>query len=164
MEFVLIGKIINTHGINGELKIESYTDFFNERFKEDTLVYIGENHLEFKIKKARLHKGFVLLLLHNNENINLVEKYKNMYIYKDLNDIKPLNKGEYYFRDLKNLDVYQNNQLVGKVIRVEEGNKYNFLRIKKDDKEILVPYLNNFVLNVDLDKQRIDVVDMEGLL
>ena len=52
MEYILIGKIVNTHGINGELKVESYTDFYDERFKKGTKIYIGENHLEFEVKQC----------------------------------------------------------------------------------------------------------------
>ena len=164
MEYILIGKIINTHGIKGELKVELLTDFFAERFKKDSTIYIGENYMPFIVHNCRMHKGFLLLQLKDNEDINLVEKYKNMYIYKNKEDVAPLKDGEYYYRDLKGLDVYQDNILKGKVISVEEGNKYNFLRIKMADEEKLIPYLKQFILNVDLDNHRIDVVLLEGLL
>lgn len=164
MEYILIGKIVNTHGINGELKVESYTDFYDERFKKGTKIYIGENHLEFEVKQYRLHKNNILIKLVNNEDINLVEKYKNSFIYKSSDDIKPLKNGEYYFRDLKGLDVYQNGILIGKVKNCEEGNRYNFLRITVRDKERLIPFIEQFILNVDLNNSRIDIVEMEGLL
>ena len=166
MEYVLIGKILNTFGIQGELKVASYTDFIDERFKKNSKVYIGEDHIEFIVKSCRTHKGFLLVQFKDFEDINLVEKYKNMFIYKDKKDIKPLQKGEYYFSDLKNLDVYVENELIGKVIKVEEGIKNNNLRILKneDNKEYLVPFLPNFIMNVDLDKSRIDVIKMKGLL
>ena len=44
MEFKEIGKICNTHGIKGELKVEVYTDFTEDRFKTDSFIYIGEKH------------------------------------------------------------------------------------------------------------------------
>lgn len=164
MEYIRIGKILNTHGIKGELKIDAYTDFVKERFKKESTIYIGEEHLPYIVKNYRYHKGFVLIQLKDNEDINLVERFKNLYIYKDSKDIKPLEDGQYYFRDLKDLNVYQNNVLVGQVINVEEGNKYNYLRIKIKDEEKLVPFIKAFILNVDLANSRIDVVDMEGLL
>ena len=166
MEYVLIGKIVNTFGIKGELKLESYTDFADERFAKDSLVYISESHLPFAVLKHREYKGMLLVTLKDNEDINLVERYKGMNVYKSKDDIKPLKEGEYYFSDLKNLDVYVEDKKVGKVLRVEEGMKYNFLRILKDEdnKEILVPYLESFVKNVSLENGTISIIKMEGLL
>lgn len=166
MEFVEIGKILNTFGIKGELKVASNSDFVEERYKKGSLVYVGGQHIPFKVKSVRTHKGFLLVLFEDNEDINLVEKYKNMFIYKSKDDIKPLKDGEYYFSDLRDLDVYVNNKYVGKVLKVEEGISSNNLRILKqeDNKQYLVPFLPVFIKNVDLDNKRIDIVYMEGLL
>lgn len=166
MEFVEIGKILNTFGIKGELKVASNSDFVEERYKKGSLVYVGEQHIPFKVKSLRTHKGFLLVLFEDNEDINLVEKYKNMFIYKSKDDIKPLKDGEYYFSDLRDLDVYVDNKYVGKVLKVEEGISSNNLRILKqeDNKQYLVPFLPVFIKNVDLDNKRIDIVYMEGLL
>ena len=89
-----------------------------------------------------------------------------MNIYKNKEDIAPLNKGEYYFSDLKNLDVYYANTKIGFVLQVEEGLRNNFLRVKKDDKkEVLIPFImDTFIVNVDLETKRIDIVEMEGLI
>ena len=165
MEFVRIGKIVNTFGIKGELKVESYTDFANIRFKKDSIVYIGEDKIPFVMKNHKNHKGFELIQFKDNEDINLVEKYKNMYIYKSKDDIHELNKGEYYFSELKDLDVYVDNVLVGKVLRVESGISSNYLRVLVDNKiEKLVPFLPAFIDGVDLDNSRINVKKVDGLL
>ena len=164
MEFVVLGKIVNTFGIKGELKVQYYTDFVDERFKKDSLVYVGEEKIPFTVKSYRIHKGFLMVLFKDNEDINLVEKYKNMYIYKSKDDIKPLKDGEYYFSDLKDLDVYVDNELKGRVIRVEEGISSNYLRVEVLDKQHLVPFIPAFIENVDLENRRIDVKNVEGLL
>lgn len=166
MEYVLIGKIVNTFGLRGELKIDSYTDFAKERFKKGSDVYVGEEYLPFKVSTFREHKGFLLVSFKDNEDINLVEKFKNMLVYKCKEDIKPLKKGEYYFSDIKGLEVYIAGQHRGKVVDMEEGIRNNNMRILSDadHKEHLVPFLEQFVLDVDLKEGRIDIVDMEGLL
>lgn len=166
MEFVEIGKIVNTFGIRGELKVAVYTDFVSERFKKGSTVYLSDEHIPVQVKSFKQHKGFLLLLLQNHEDINLVEKYKNTLIYKAKEDIKPLKKGEYYFSDLAGLNVYVEGILKGKVLKVEEGIGNNNLRIRKeeDGKECLVPFLPVFIENVDLAEKRIDVIKMEGLL
>ena len=166
MEYVVIGKILNTFGIKGELKADAYTDFVEERFKKDSTVYIGEEHVPFVMRSYRMHKGFYLLSFKDVDDINLVEKYKGMLLYKAKSDIHKLKEGEYYFSDLKDLDVYVDDKKIGKVLQVEEGIAANNLRILKDEdrKEYLVPFLPVFIRNVDLDEKRIDVIQMEGLL
>ena len=163
MDYVKIGKIINTFGIKGELKVESHTDFIKERYKSGSLVYLGEKHLPLVVRNYRIHKGFIIVLFEKYEDINLVLNFKNQYLYKSIEDIKPLNDGEYYFKDLRGLAVFVDNEKVGEVICVEKGNTYNFLRIKKENKEILVPNIKPFILNIDILNKRIDVTKMEGL-
>jgi len=89
-----------------------------------------------------------------------------MLIYKAKEDIKPLKKGEYYFSDLRDLEVYVEGEKIGRVKIVEEGIRSNNLRIVKyaDEKEYLVPFLDVFIEKVDLENKRIDIVKMEGLL
>ena len=166
MEYVTIGKILNTFGIKGELKVDVYSDFLEERFKKGSTVYIGDGYLPFTVKAYREHKGFLLLQLKDNEDINLVEKFKGMYIYKSKDDVKPLEEGEYYFSDLKDLDVYIDDKKIGKVLRVEEGLRNNNLRVLKDEdkKEYLIPFIPVFIKNVDLDEKRIDINWIEGLI
>ena len=166
MEYVVIGKILNTFGIKGEPKADAYTDFVEERFKKDSTVYIGEEHVPFVMRSYRMHKGFYLLSFKDVDDINLVEKYKGMLLYKAKSDIHKLKEGEYYFSDLKDLDVYVDDKKIGKVLQVEEGIAANNLRILKDEdrKEYLVPFLPVFISHVDLDEKRIDVIQMEGLL
>ena len=166
MEYVVIGKILNTFGIKGELKADAYTDFVEERFKKDSTVYIGEEHVPFVMRSYRMHKGFYLLSFKDVDDINLVEKYKGMLLYKAKSDIHKLKEGEYYFSDLKDLDVYVDDKKIGKVLQVEEGIAANNLRILKDEdrKEYMVPFLPVFISHVDLDEKRIDVIQMEGLL
>lgn len=164
MEYVIIGKIVNTFGIKGELKVATSTDFIDDRFLEGSSVYVGDDYIEFVVKKHHNHKGFELVTFKDNEDINLVEKYKNCYIYKAKKDIKPLENGEYYFSDLRDLDVYKNNEIVGKVLRVEESIRNNNLRILSNNKEILIPYLPNFIEKVDLENKAIHIQNTEGLL
>ena len=166
MEYVTIGKILNTFGIKGELKVDVYTDFLKDRFKKGSTVYVGDDYLPFVVESYREHKGFLLLQFKDNNDINLVEKYKGLYLYKSKDDIKPLKDGEYYFSDLKNLDVYVDDKIVGKVINVEQGLRNNNLRVLKneDNKEYLIPYLPVFIKEVNLKENRISINWIEGLI
>lgn len=163
MEFVKIAKILNTHGVKGELKVDVYTDFLDERFKKDSLIYIGKEYKAYKVESYRFHNNFMLLTLGGILNVDEVIKLKNSYIYKSTDDIKPLEDG-FYFRDLKNLDVYMEDKLVGKVLYAESGIASNYLRVLSlNSKEVLVPILDPFILNVDMQNNRVNLKKVEGL-
>ena len=157
---------MNTFGIKGELKVDVYTDFTVERFRKNSSIYIGEDYQPFKVLGYREHKGFLLLQLKDNEDINLVEKLKGKLIYKSKDDIRPLKDGEYYFSDLKDLDVCIDGIKIGRVLKVESGLRNNNLRVLKDEdgKEYLIPFIPVFIKNVDLDERRIDINWIEGLI
>lgn len=167
MDYVTIGKIINYFGLKGEVKIDNCSDFISNRYKVDSKVYIGEDYKSFTIRTFRQHKGYVMISFVDYPDLTSIEKLnlREQLVYKSVEDIKPLKKGEYYFKDLKDLDVFVDDNKVGKVMEVEPGKAYNFLRIKKlDNSEALVPNIKQFVLNISLDNKRIDIVNMEGLL
>lgn len=167
MDYINIGKIIKPFGLKGEMKVEVYTDFIKERFKKDSTVYLLINHeyRPFKLKQARMHKEALLVLFHDFEDINLIEAFKGVQVYKAKSDIPPLKKGEYYFSDLENLDVYAEDKMLGRVLRVEPGIKHNFLRVERADKKtFLIPYIDIFIKEVDLKEKRIIINYLEGLL
>lgn len=162
MERVIIGTIVNTHGIKGELKVKSSTDFIEERFKKGNIVYI-DNHgstLEMKVKTMRIHKGLVLVSFEDNLDINLVEKYKGCLLYA-LKDTNLLDEGEFYVSDLVDCEVFDQDKLIGKVIDVQLYDHHDVL-VVQGKKKILIPYVEAFVKNEDIDNKRIDVNLIEG--
>lgn len=169
MEYIRIGKIINTHGIKGELKIESYSDFDKLRYKIGNTVYIEyENqYIPCVTKTFRIHKGFPLVSFEDLQNINFVEKYKNCYLYIDKQDRKPLKKGEFYRDELVGLSVYdESNHYIGEVDAVEETFASQIhLRIHRENQnDALVPYVPLFIKNVDMQEKKLTIHVVEGLL
>lgn len=165
MEFIKIGSIVNTFGIKGELKIKSFTDFPELRFKAGRTIYIyyQDEYVAVVIKRMRIHKETILLSFVDLEDINLVEKYKKCDLYIDMQHIHTLNQGEYYFFQLRGCDVYYNNAPIGTVKSVEEGYQ-TILRISVNGKEMLIPYVDRFVKDIDVKHKRIDVDIIEGML
>ena len=168
MEYIQIGTIINTHGIRGELKIRSFSDFDAQRYKKGNTVYIGnaQEKQAFTVDSFRSHKGFSLVGLKDMRDINLVEPFVGMDVFVDAADRAPLKKGEYYRSDLEGLLVTdEEGNAHGTVVDVEETlGAQNNLRIRlSSGREILMPYNKAFVRNIDLEKGEITVVWMEGL-
>ena len=165
MEYIKIGKVVNTFGLKGELKIESYTDFPEERFAKGQILHIdSEKGLQpVTVLRKREHKGFLLVTFKDMEDINLVEQFKGYLVYIAKDRIHELPAGQYYFFQLKGCSVYDQNHFIGTVENVESGYQ-TILRIQTDEKEILVPYVDAFVKNIDVTAKRIDVNLIEGFL
>lgn len=165
MEFIKVGVIVNTFGLKGELKIDPLTDFPDVRFKVGQELFIKheDKYDSVIVHSMRPHKNHYLVSFEGLEDINLVEKYKGDTIYIHKTAIHVLPVGEYYFFELNGCEVYNRDSLIGKVEKVEAGYQ-TILRIKNADKEILVPYVDAFVQNVDIANKRIDVDLIEGFL
>lgn len=168
-DYICIGRIINTHGLKGEVKIESYSDFDQERYQKGNTVYIeaNGNYLPFQTETFRIHKGYPLVSFQNYRDINLIEPYKNCNIYIDRNTRKPLKKGEYYRDEITGLlAIDEEGNEIGTVTAVEETyGAQNNLRIKRKGKsDVLIPYIPEFIKKVDLSSHRIIIHVEEGLL
>ena len=153
---IKIGYIKNTHGIRGELKIETTNEAFRSNFKNP--LYINANPLvEVHIKSVKQGKDCLIVGFKEFDNINLVEKYKGLEILANKEDLDPLEEDEYYIEDLIGLDVYnQNNKHLGKVTDVIKLPQYYYIRV--NDK--LVPFIDEFIIEVS---DKIVINEIEGL-
>lgn len=164
-EYLVIGKIIKVVGLKGELRVFPSTDFSFDRFKKNQLVYIGEDKKEYKIKTARNVENLPIISFENYQDINLIEELKNQIIYIEKNTNK-LPKDTYYFSDLIDCEVVdENNNYIGKVNKVEDYPAQRTLRVKTaQKKDILIPFVNAFIINVDINNKKIIVKLIEGML
>ena len=168
MQYIKIGKIVTTHGIRGEVKIQSYSDFDTERYRKGACVYICSegNYIPFVVHSYRVHKWYPLVAFEENLDINKIEQYKNCDVFIDKSERKPLTDGRYYVQDLLGLTVKdEEGNIIGTVLDVEEtlGAQKN-LRIRTEKKEVLVPYVPAFVKEVNLESEIIVIHVVEGLL
>lgn len=169
MDLVCIGKIINTHGIKGEVKIDSYSDFDEKRYQKGNTVYIlyqGE-YMPVKVASFRMHKGFSLVSFAGLSNINDVECYKECEVWYERSKREPLAEGEYYRSELIGLSVCtEDGTVIGTVKDVEETlGAQNNLRIERSDRSsFLIPYVKHFIASVDTEKGVLIIRNTEGLL
>ncbi|XMB72768.1 ribosome maturation factor RimM [Mycoplasmatota bacterium WC30] len=167
MEYLKIGKIVNTRGIKGELKIKSFTDFQEDRYKKGNKVYIKyENkYLEFEVLKYRYISNNDILLLKDNEDINLVEKYIGCEI-SVLDDCEiTLFEDEYHISEIVGLKVYQSKKHIGEIYGVVNYPQGDYLDILVESgKHSFVPFRDEFVLEVNPDDGFVEIIEMEGLV
>ena len=151
MKYIRIGKIVNTHGIKGELRLLSSFKYKDRVFKRDFKLYVGKDKEMVIVNSYRKHKNFDMITLKGYDNINQVLKYKGMYAFINRDDLV-LGNDEYFDEDIIGLDVYMDNVYRGKVIRIDKYPSSDMLVINNNDKKYLVPYVNDFIDNIDIDK------------
>ena len=162
MKYVMIGKIVNTHGLKGEVRILSSFKYKDRIFKKGISVYIGKDKIEEKIKSYRYHKIFDMIVMDGYNDINDVLKYKGEYIFVNKDDVV-LNENEYLDEDIIGLSVYVDDRLLGRVNRIDKHSINEILVVKNDEKNYLVPYNFDIILNVDLEKREMRVKNIVGL-
>ena len=162
MKYVMIGKIVNTHGLKGEVRILSSFKYKDRIFKKGISVYIGKDKIEEKIKSYRYHKIFDMIVMDGYNDINDVLKYKGEYIFVNKDDVI-LNENEYLDEDIIGLNVYVDDRLLGRVNRIDKHSVNEILVIKNDEKNYLVPYNFDIILDIDLSKKEMKVKNIVGL-
>lgn len=165
MDYTIIGKIINTHGIKGDLKIYPLTDSL-DRFFHLEKVYIGDSKEEAIIKEVNVHKGFVLLRFKNLENINDVLKYKEQFIYVDDENRVKLQENQYFISDLIGCKVLLlDGKELGLLIDVLQGGANDVYVVStQEKKEFLIPAVSEFIKIVDIDNNLIVIDPIEGMI
>lgn len=164
MEYIYIGKIVNTHGIKGELRIISDFEYKDRVFKKGFNLYIGKDKIKEEINSYRHHKEFEMVTFIEYNNINQVLKYlkEDVYILKeDLN----LNEDEYLEKELIGFSVIENEEKVGEVIDITKTSPTNkIMEITYKGKRVLLPYHKDFILKLDLQNKKIEVKLIEGMI
>ena len=162
-----VGKIVNTHGIKGELKIMPVTDFPEQRFAPGSeLVIEGQTPLTVTVQGARKQKNMYLLKLKGFDDINEVEQFKGRELGVKEADLQPLSAGEYYYHDIIGLTVIdQNGEALGQVSEIMSPGANDVWVIPRPGKpDVLLPFLKSVVLSVDLDTKVAHVDVPEGLI
>ena len=156
MTKLYIGKIVNTHGIKGELRIKDNltTNQRNEIFKIGSILIIDDK--AYKITSYRVHKDYDMVTFDGFTNINEVLFLKGKKVYKSKDEIN-LHNGDILDSELVTYKVKTTDEKEGKILDIEEtGNNYKILRLLIDNNEVLVPYHKDFV-KIDSNKKEVIV-------
>ncbi|MCR5261735.1 MAG: ribosome maturation factor RimM [Candidatus Gastranaerophilales bacterium] len=167
-EFISIGKILNFHGIKGEVKV-GYTKGKErqiEGLKKVMITVNGENTF-FNISSVRFHKQFALIKFKEVNSINDVEKIKGLDIKISKADAeKNLDEDEFLVSDLVGMDVLnKDGEKIGVISNIGSNGVSELLEITDANKKIhLVPFVKALVPVVNTEKNQIIVNDIEGLI
>lgn len=162
-----VGQIVNTFGVKGILKVKPFTDDVN-RFEELKKVYIckKEKLEEVEIEEVKYHKDMVLLKVKGIEDMNEAEKVKGLYLKIDRKNAKKLPKDTYFIADLLGLEVYSDTgELLGKVDDIFRTGANDVYVVKNENgKQLLLPGIPDVIKEIDLEKEKIIVHLLKGLI
>ena len=163
MKYIRIGKIVNTHGVKGELRLLSDFKFKEKVFKNNFKVYIGKEKKEEIINTYRKHKTFDMITLIGYSNINEVIHYKGDYLFINKEDLI-LNNDEYLNEDLIGFKVIYNNLNNIYVVGIEKYPSSEMLKVNYNDNFKLIPITNGIIDSINFSKKEITLKDIKGLI
>lgn len=166
MDLVKIGVVANTHGLNGTLKVKSFTDFQEERYKTGNTLYIffKNDYIPVTVVKYRTAKTVEYINFEEFTSINEVEKYKGCDLFIKSEMIHDLNEDEFYFTELIGMEVFSDS-LIGIVDDVRDYPQGEYIVVKRiNGKNAVIPFTKMFIDRVDKEKRAIYIIEMEGLL
>ena len=163
MDLLEVGKIINTHGLRGEVKVIPWTDTPNV-FEDLETIYLKNNDV-LTISSVKYQKNNLIVKFKELGDINEAEKLKNQVLYAERSALGELPDGVYYIADLIGLSVRkETGEEVGKIKDVlQTGANDIYVVAREGAKDLLVPVIPNVVLSVDIDGGEVTVSLPDGL-
>ena len=166
MDLLEVGKIVNTHGLRGEVKGVPWTDY-REVFEDIDFVYVKKKseYERLDVKGIKYQKNNLIVRFSQITDINMAEKYKNQVIYAEREILGELPDGVYYIADLIGLDIVtEDGEKIGTVSDVFNTGSNDIYEVKREGKKnLLLPVIDDVVLNIDVDGGKITVRMMDGL-
>ncbi|RPF57846.1 ribosome maturation factor RimM [Abyssicoccus albus] len=164
---IKIGRIANTHGIKGEVKIQSNSDFLEERLQVGKVIQVKYDGqlVELTIATVRVHKEMYMLTFEGKNNINDVEQYKQCDVYADaLEVVESLEEGEFLYSQIIGCEVFDYGESIGEVSQIIETGANDVWVVKHKEKEYYIPYIDDVVKSVNVDEQKIIIESLEGMI
>jgi len=162
-QYLEVGKVTNTHGIMGEVRVQPWADSpeFLCRFKT---LYVDSSHWPIKVERARVHKNMAILKLEGVTDVPSALAMRNAILYIDRKDAD-LPEGTFFIADLMGLEARdaQSGQVLGKIADVLTLPASNVYVIKGGEREIMVPAVSQFIAETNVEEGFVRINMMEGL-
>ncbi|MBQ5911076.1 MAG: 16S rRNA processing protein RimM [Clostridia bacterium] len=163
-KFLQTGKIVGTHGVRGMVRIQAWCDT-PEFFCSLKKVYLDKDGKQsLNIVKSSPHGNVVIAQIKGVDSIEEAEKYRNKVLYMDRHDAK-LEEGRYFICDLIGCQVFDSatSKKLGVLSDVSETGANDVWHIKDGEKEYLIPCIDEVVVSVDVDNEKIVISPLKGI-
>jgi 16S rRNA processing protein RimM len=163
---ILLGKVSGTHGIRGELKISCYSGEYNTLMGLRTLLLKALNGdlLEVAVDSARFHGGRAIVKLKQFDSINEVSHLVGRELVINRSQLPEVEEGEYYWHDLIGLRVLlDDGSELGIIADIFATGSNDVYVVRSENREYLIPALEDVVREIDLAGRIMKVTPLEGL-
>lgn len=164
-KFLEIGKIVSTHGIKGEVRVQPWCDD-SELLTEIDILYFNQGKEEVVIENARVHKNVVVMKIENVSDMNSAQLLRNKILYVDREDLL-LDENTYFIQDLigmKVIDFDNEEKVYGKIIDVTQTGANDVYHIEDENGNVvLIPAIADVVKETDLDNDIMKITPLKGL-
>ncbi len=162
LEFITIGRILTTWGVEGKLKVKIETDF-PQRFAPRSTVYI--NRQPMTIDSTEWHKGKVIIKLNTIDSLEDADRLRGQPLEIHYSQLQSLPDEEYYHFQLIGLEVWTTaGELLGNITEILSAASNDNYVVSGAKGEILIPAIDDVVKSVDLNQKRIIIEPITGLL
>ncbi|MDH3945007.1 MAG: ribosome maturation factor RimM [Anaerolineae bacterium] len=162
--FLAVGRLQRPHGLKGEIQMGLMTDF-PERLQPGVKVFVGEEHVEMDIETRREHTRGLLIRFGGHKTREDVDGLRNRMVYVRADDRPKLPEGEYYQHEIVGLTVMsEEGEKLGVLSDILETGANNVYIVRdEDDNELLLPAIDEVILEIDLKKRTMKVHLLDGL-
>ena len=163
-QYLEVGKVVTTHGVRGEMRVEPWCDSA-EFLKKVKHLYFDGGKTDAGLLSSRVHKSLLLVRLKGVESATEADLYRGKVLYLDRNDVR-LPKNRYFVEDLIGLDVIddESGALYGAVREVFETGANNVYRIVNGDgEEFLFPAVDSMIAKTDVENGKLFVRPIPGI-
>lgn len=161
--FLEIGKIVGIHGIQGEIKLENWTDS-PEWLKRIKNLYFDNGEKNAGLTSSRVHKNHLLIKLDGIDTPEKAQALRGEILYMDKSDVR-LPKNRFFISDLIGLEVFDGNtnEFYGKITDVFATGANNVYQIEREGEQFLFPAVDHMIKNTDIEKGVIEVLPISGI-
>ncbi len=161
MKIIELGKVVNVHGVHGEIKVNPYTDSPDFFKNFSSLMVDGKS---YNLKGTKVAKGCAVLKLEGVDTVEAAEllRGKDVTVPEDM--LPPPPKGRYYIKDLEGLNVFADGSPLGTLTEVmQTGANDVYVVVSPEGKEYLIPVVKEFVKKVDIENGRVEITHIRGI-
>jgi 16S rRNA processing protein RimM len=159
---ITVGKVLGPHGVRGDVRVLPLTDF-PQRFRHGSYLYL--NGQEVMVEGSRPLRGLLIVKFQGVDTRNHAEEIQGADLTVPEEALQPLPPGEYYRHQIMGLTVWSREGMrLGVITDILPTGSNDVFLVQGEGKEYVIPHIQDIVREVDLDRKRMIIEVVPGLL
>lgn len=163
-QYLEAGKVVGTHGVKGELRVQPWTDSA-EFLAGLKALYFDRGAQKLEIAASRVHKSLLLLKLKGVDSVEQADALRGRILYLDRSDV-PLEEGRYFIQDLIGMEVFNADNFIfygtlTEVMRTGANDVYEITSESK--KKYLIPAVPEVISKIDITESKMYIRPIQGI-